>query len=413
MLVMVAVLLAAGCVGCALSPTGCIEPGYVANHDIVVVKLTPNGSLSWYKVIDTGGDDTADGIIPTSDAGFVITSRLSDINRQSGRYPYLVKFSHDGNFVWNRSIYELNCDSGVLTNTQKGEILIVSGNLVCWFNSDGELISNQTLDYINSGNVIIPTNDSGNIIAGISEEEKPFTKEEFISTGRSESYWYELCGNITPPVNPYCGGNHTVIHSIIVKLDRNGSIVWHHSLREYGFTQAPTSVIELKNNQGYIITVRDQLQRQYSISLDLNGNYINATPLETVTDITPSGFRDLHWEYKDIPYNWEPNQVVFFNREGNAIARQILYNTSLIIARTDDYGYLSAGFPGSAQFLSTVLYHRGTEGNLHVVKLSPDGTLQWDMAIPNVTANKVVGIIQTSDGGYAILCESDKVRSTK
>jgi len=311
---------------------GCDE---TPNKDIVVVKLTPNATLSWSKVIDTGDEDTAEEIIPTSDGGFVISAGLYGMDHPQGRYPYLIKFSRDGNFVWNRSTYELNCDSGTLANNPNGEIITVSGNDSCRFNSDGELILNETIRHID----------------GIS----------------------------------------------------------YHSLREHGFTDAPTSVIELKNNQGYIVVVRNQSYHPFSVRLGLNSTFINATPLETLPEISPSAFRDLPWKYKVIPGYVMPHKVVFFNLEGNAVARQILYNTSWFITQTEDGGYVSAGFIDSSQFLLPYTHSKATEGNLHLTKLFPNGTLQWDTAIPNVTINEAVGIIQTSDGGYAILGENDKI----
>lgn len=383
LLVMVSALLVTGCIGCILLPTGCIEPGYVANHDIAVVKLTPNGSLSWYKVINTGGDDTTDDIIPTRDAGFVISARLSDLDRHHSLYPYLIKISRDGNFIWNQSLFELYCDSGTLVTDKNGEIVTISGNQVCRFNADGKWISNGTLDTINNENVIIPTNEGGYIIAGITEEKKPFTKEEFISSGGSVVSWEELCGNTTPPVNLYCGGNQTIIHTNITKMDQNDRPEWSRSLKEYGFSRIPLTVIELKNNRGYLVQVINITNYVCSVHLDVNGNFIKSTP------------------------------YAIYNNEGHAIARSIFNNTSTIITQTNDGDYLSAGFPGSTLFLESYLYHSGTDGNLHVVKLSSEGTLQWDMAVPNVTVNKVKKIIQTTDGGYVILCENDKFSSLK
>ena len=321
-LVMVAVLLAAGC-------------DETPNKDIIVVKLTPNATLSWSKVIDTGDEDTAEEIIPASDGGFVISAGLYGMDHPQGRYPYLIKFSRDGKFLWNRSTYELNCDSTTVTIKPNGEIITGAGNDSCRFNSDGELISNETISHV----------------GGIS----------------------------------------------------------YYSLREHGFTDAPASVIELKNNRGYIVVVRNQSYRPFSVLLDSNSTFIHATSLETLPEISPSAFRDLPWDYKDILRNWVPYQVVFFNREGNAVARQILYNTSSITTQTDDGSYISAGFIDSSQFLSPYTHSKATEGNLHLTKLFPNGTLQWDTVIPNVTANEAVGITQTSDGGYAILCEDDKI----
>jgi len=380
---LLAMVVAAGCIGCMLSPTGCIEPGYVADRDITIVKVTPDGSLSWYKVIDTGGDDSADDIIATNDSGFVLSARLSDPNRQFGRYPYLIKLSKDGNFVWNRSIYEFNCESAALVKNQNGEIITVSGNLLCRFDPNGELISNITLNAVNSGDAITITNSGEIIIAGIAEEIRPITKEEFIAGGRSEGFWEQLCGNISPSANPYCGGTRVEIYAVATKVDSNDHVVWSRSLKQYGFTQSPVSIIELKDNQGYLVKVINQSLQWNSVRLDINGNFINLTP------------------------------ELYVDREGNKVLQHPINNTSPVITQTEGGGFISAGFPGSTQFLEAFLYHRGTAGNLRIVKISPEGYQEWYKPVPGVTANRVKKIIQTSDGGYAILCENDKFSSTK
>jgi hypothetical protein len=41
--------------------------------------------------------------------------------------------------------------------------------------------------------------------------------------------------------------------------------------------------------------------------------------------------------------------------------------------------------------------------SLHAIRLDPAGTLIWDREIPGVVVNSVRLVIQTSDGGYAIL----------
>ena len=43
--------------------TGCTGLDYVPNHDIVVLKLTPDGSIEWTKVIDNGFDDEAEDVV--------------------------------------------------------------------------------------------------------------------------------------------------------------------------------------------------------------------------------------------------------------------------------------------------------------------------------------------------------------
>jgi len=39
-------------------------------------------------------------------------------------------------------------------------------------------------------------------------------------------------------------------------------------------------------------------------------------------------------------------------------------------------------------------------GGLDIIKLRPDGSMEWKKSVPDVTVNIVKRIIQTSDGGY-------------
>ena len=55
---------------------GCVNLDYQPNRDIVVVKLTPNASLEWSRVIDLGGDDYAHKIIQTPDNNLVIGTTI-------------------------------------------------------------------------------------------------------------------------------------------------------------------------------------------------------------------------------------------------------------------------------------------------------------------------------------------------
>ena len=86
---------------------------YIPNHDIVLIKVTPTGSLEWSKIIDTGKDDTANMIIPTNDGGAVIPAHLT--NRWS-----LIRFSKDGSIVWDKDLVESGCFEVLLPSCETG-----------------------------------------------------------------------------------------------------------------------------------------------------------------------------------------------------------------------------------------------------------------------------------------------------
>lgn len=80
-------------------------------------------------------------------------------------------------------------------------------------------------------------------------------------------------------------------------------------------------------------------------------------------------------------------------------------NSGVIITWTGDGGYFSAGFPIGGGFTGYTesVYGQGGTNTLHAMKLDSDGKMVWDRGIADVRANYVKKVIQTSDGGYAIL----------
>jgi len=96
-----------------------------------------------------------------------------------------------------------------------------------------------------------------------------------------------------------------------------------------------------------------------------------------------------------------PGEVVF-DREGNVIGEKVL-NISAPIVKTADGGYVSGA----------VRYHRASRflilpdrvGVPHIMKSNADGLLEWDTEL-NATFELIgnaVTVIQTTDGGYALL----------
>jgi hypothetical protein len=93
-----------------------------------------------------------------------------------------------------------------------------------------------------------------------------------------------------------------------------------------------------------------------------------------------------------------------------AVAKQTLKRLNVTIAgSTNDGGYIAAGFPGTTRLLwDAPVRERGQEGTLHIVKLRMDGSIDWDRAVQGPVVNSVSQIMQTSDGGYVLVCGNDK-----
>ena len=52
--------------------------------------------------------------------------------------------------------------------------------------------------------------------------------------------------------------------------------------------------------------------------------------------------------------------------------------------------------------------NKAINGNLRIVRLKPDGTIEWDRHISGVLITGINQIIQTSDIGYILSGEYDK-----
>ena len=98
MIMMVAVLLAAGC-----------DAPPKENQDLHLVKLNHDGSVAWTKVIDSGKDDEMTDIIQTSDGGYILAGGYSKCNDtdQFPSIPVLTRLFPDGKIQWVQE-YSMN-----------------------------------------------------------------------------------------------------------------------------------------------------------------------------------------------------------------------------------------------------------------------------------------------------------------
>jgi len=120
-----------------------------SGHNLLLVKTSPTGFLSWIKTFDLGGDESIQSIEMTPDSGFVVTGT----SYQSGStYFFLIKFDKNGTVIWHRKYNDalngsLYCYSVHLT-LDKG--YIITGGID---NNAGQshvvLIKTDSLGYIN------------------------------------------------------------------------------------------------------------------------------------------------------------------------------------------------------------------------------------------------------------------------
>jgi hypothetical protein len=147
MLVLVAVLLAAGCIG-----------GDVTHEqDLTIIKINHDGSMAWMKTIDSGKDDEITDVIQTFDGGYAIPGGFSNVacNRASHfpTTPKIIRLSEKGDIVWEREYtselkdkygYE-NSIKGIIQTMDSGFYIISQRGMILKTNPSG-IPGNKPLD---------------------------------------------------------------------------------------------------------------------------------------------------------------------------------------------------------------------------------------------------------------------------
>ncbi|GAB6286767.1 MAG: hypothetical protein STSR0009_29700 [Methanoregula sp.] len=320
------------------------DSNVTGNHgsaDYWVVKLTASGTLDWQKCLGGTSFDDAYSIQQTTDGGYIVagytTSKNGDVTDNHGNSDYwVVKLGSTGTLIWQKCLGGLNDDyAHSIQQTADGGYIVtgntgshdgnVTGNHGNWDYWVVKLTEKGTLDWqkclggtdSDYAQSVQQTADGGFIVAG---------------------YTKSTDGNVD--------GNHGSIDYWVVKLDRNGNILWQKCLGGTGNDYA------------------------HSIQQTADGGFI-------VAGYTNSNNGNVTGNHGSIDY-W----VVKLERNGNILWQKCLGGTDddmgINIQLTEDGGYIVTGLADSNNGDVT-----GNHGRYDywVVKLNPDMTLNLN-AVP-------------------------------
>jgi len=400
-LVMVAVVLAAGCVGGDI----------IREQDLVVIKLNHNGTTAWMKTIDSGKDDEVTAVIQTSDGGYAIAGGYSTpLCNQWTHFPTtpkIIRLSGEGDIVWereysheSRQVHNVpNFMSGIIQSPDNGFFALSRYGTIMQINSSGSIIQIRLHNAGDINNTQISstarTDDGGMAIAG-------FTMK-CLSNKR-----------------PECAPDDTSYRAFVEKLDPVGNITWSHSYSEQGFIQA-SSIIELINDRSFLTTMLKQNSNSYSNSyvfLNSNGLVRNISSGSSIMpgyqiQTIPEGFSVF-----SVNPNLNNTLIEYsYTNEGFLINTKNLMNIShhdtppdqdrTIITR--DRNYISTNLVESGA---------GTKSpttTVNLKELNQDGLINWDRKVSSFEKGKMYihirDIIETDDGGYLLILGVEKTRA--
>ncbi len=358
------------------------------NADIWVVKLTAEHTIKWQKCFGGTGAEDVECIIQTSDKGYAIAGYTGSKNdgdvsgfRDGGDIDaWIIKLDSSGKLQWQKCI-----GGGKLGN-----------------------FGSQTTAYS-----IIQTFDGGYAVAG---ETNSIDSDFFGKNhGRYDAWAAKLdaAGNIKW-LDCYGGSSGSeAFKSIIQNSDGSYTLAGYTDSQEEGFSNhggksnSLDAYIIRIDSLGAIMQTSDNKQWQKllggtndeianCIIHTFDGGYI-------FTGSTSSHDGDVSGNHGSLDV-W----VVKLDSDGKIVWQKCLGGSStdaaLSIIQTSDSGYAIAGYTlsidGDVSGGHSIL---PDSADAWVVKLNPLGVIQWQKCLGGSGIDEGFAIIQTKDGGYAVI----------
>jgi hypothetical protein len=319
-------------------------------------------NIQWQKSLGGSDAETAWSIENTLDGGYIIAghsrSHDGDVTGNHGGYDYwIVKLNQDGIIEWQKSLGGTDIDYAFTVQQTLDEGYVVAG-------------SSASVNWDVTGNQggfdcwVVKLDEVGEIewqkTVGGSHQEAFYSVQQtfdggYIMAGFSSSTDGDITGN-------YGGRDYW-----IVKLTSTGTIAWKKVL---GGSSWETAIsIEKTTDGGYIVGGK-------SSSNDGNVSGNHGGDDYWIVKLTASGI--IEWEKS-------------YGGSADDYARSVY--------QTTDGGYIVAGSSESND--GDVSGNHG-EADFWVVKLSPEGTLEWQKYLGGTGTDVAYSIIQTLDGGYSV-----------
>jgi hypothetical protein len=331
----------------------CISPESIANRDIIVEKVNGTGFEEWQVKVDSGYDDYSQFLIDSPQGEYVVGGTYMYNDARGGcpkerpcdyaiEYPRIIWINQNG-IVNNDIIYssaQFNEKAISFFQTGNREYFIASSGMILIIGENKNPVFHKTFDFKNYGSL------------------------DIYSVIESSDNNYILVGNRALH-------NEIPAPAWIGSIDTDGEFSW-----EYYFPNTSTfrKVAEAED-RAYLIA--DDDNRLYL--MDSSGHLVwNRSGLGEIRAMRPSG---------DGYQILVPGRSYDLNKDGN-ITRSVSFKIIDPVIRTKDGGFAAVSIEGE---------------NIALTRFDQNGKVLWQQGNPNQYRAKPVSLIETSDGGFAIL----------
>ncbi|MHA2103108.1 MAG: hypothetical protein ACW981_06735 [Candidatus Hodarchaeales archaeon] len=358
--------------------------------------LTWSHTFNWDK-------DSLQSMIPTSDGGFLL---LGNIRDSDSRFIWLLKISIEGSVEWNRTISNL-VSSSVIETSDNGFVI---------FAGPGFFIPENFVQ-------LIKTDKNGNILWT-----ETFTE---YSTRGKESLIETSDGGLVFLITKTNESSENDVDTLMIKLDRKGNEVW---TQIYGSnkTEIGSSIIELSDN--YLLIAGRTEYRDINSSTSKSDIWLVKTDQagekqweKTIETYLSPKLLDPDEKRENFPAFFVHSSIITTSDSGFLISGSgsgYAYS-DIIMVKTDangnkewDRNYFSALECGPTRLYSTIDLFNGDylitglntvnkpdlgwERNGILLKIFPDGTIDWVLNLGKFESYGENSIQETSNGKFVI-----------
>ncbi|WP_148208142.1 hypothetical protein [Methanosphaerula palustris] len=409
---------------------GCTGRDYVPNRDIVVLKLTPDCSLEWTRVIDDGFDDAALDLIEISGGGYAIAAQNSS-SRFGPSRPVLIRLSQDGAIDGGRFVTDgLDVARAVIATGDGGTAVLTGNGTVVRFDPEGRMLWERATG-IPEAYMLLSTSDGGCLVGGRIMYQVPVNDTAGVGTVlpapvRTTETGLSSGGPILaeaadPSIHPTLlevPRRFTMVRmAMVMKLAPDGAIDWERQYDDHGLTSVE-SLTEGPEDAGFLLAGEGTLPNDsfstplLVLRLDPEGTpgqviqFGEATsfPWSVRMKSDPRGYRILYQPIRISQENYYRSVVdVVLDRDGRELEHRTI-DASIAVTWTENGGYFSVGIPpGEDRTGYDVSCGLNGRCSFHARVFDSQGMLVLDRVLPTTTFSEVTKVVQTVDGGYAIL----------
>ncbi|MDN7011847.1 PQQ-like beta-propeller repeat protein [Methanoculleus sp. FWC-SCC3] len=358
--------------------SGCLSSDVVADrHALSVTRTDAAGIEIWHAVFDGGGDEYGTVIVPVSDGGLIVGGSVKQSPGSDG-HALLLKIAEDGRIEWNRSFparygveaVAAHADGSFTAGTGDGSLFRVAG--------DGTPLWSSRVSGSVPGVSGLP---DGGIVAAGSKHERDIWVAVANDTGsllREETYPDLGRGRALGVASASGGGcivaGTTDSHPLwVMRLDGEGNVIWSRT-----FEEGPEFIGVMLHR---IYSVREKpdgsVELLYKVGRALKGEEAGGS---ITVDLTLA-------------------------RDGSDMSVTEFYMPCPVV-RASGGGYACAALESSEGNGYTMGNHLGSP--IHVMKCDDRGEIVRVSAGTEAEVEIVTDILQTPDGGFAVLGGSTK-----